>query len=404
MLPSGVWKDAIDSLRKSMISTLSPSRHRPSEPEAESLPHVLIILDQLSRTMGGGERIALQVAELLPCYGFRASVLTFFADSQSQAILSSAPIYVLPLKRTYDLTALHAAFELRRFIQQQHVRIVHTFFESSDLWAGFVTKTLTDAKLVWSRRDMGILRSPRHHVAYRLMAGLPDAVFAVSEQVRRHCTQVDGISPARVQTIYNGLPLADWVPAAKTALPSGRFHVTTVGNIRHVKGHDVFIKAAALVVSSFPDVSFSIAGEVLEPEYFEDLKALVHHLNLGDQFSFHGGVTNLRQHFASVDIFVLPSRSEGFSNALVEAMASSLPIIATDVGGNAEAVRDGISGLMIPSDDPAALSRAMLQLLLDPPLAAKMGAAGRAIAEERFTTEAMMRKIRRAFMDILAAR
>src|SRR6185437_9655227 len=91
------------------------------------------------------------------------------------------PVYLLPLRRTYDLTAIKGAFALRRLLKQQNIKIVQTFFESSDIWAGFVTKTLSDAKLIWSRRDMGILRTGKHETAYRLMAGLPDAVFAVSD-------------------------------------------------------------------------------------------------------------------------------------------------------------------------------------------------------------------------------
>ena len=166
------------------------------------------MLDQFPKTLGGGERIVLKLAALLPQYGYRASILTFSVHPESAALKSPpCPIYLLPLQRTYDLTALRAAFELRRFLKQQQVQIVQTFFESSDLWAGFVTKAMSKAKLIWSRRDMGILRTRKHHIAYRLMASAPDAVFAVSEQVRQHCIEVDRIDPARVQTIYNGLDL-----------------------------------------------------------------------------------------------------------------------------------------------------------------------------------------------------
>jgi glycosyltransferase involved in cell wall biosynthesis len=312
-------------------------------------------------------------------------------------------LYLLPLKRTYDLSALRAALELRRFIKQQRVQIVQTFFESSDIWAGFVTKTMSDAKLIWSRRDMGILRSSKHHVAYRLMSGMPDRVFAVSEEVRQHCVAVDRIEPSRVETIYNGLDVADWNAASQPAKPSGRIVITTVGNIRRVKGHDIFIKAAAAVATQFPQTSFSIAGEVLEPEYFAELQTLVRDLNLSDRFHFVGGISNLREHLSMADIFVLPSRSEGFSNAIVEAMAASLPVVATNVGGNAEAVKDGVSGLIVPSEDPAALASAIAFLLSDPARAREMGAAGKKLAAEKFTTDAMMRQITLAYANVLTA-
>ena len=169
-----------------------------------------------------------------------------------------------------------------------------------------------------------------------------------------------------------------------------------------MKGHDVFIQAAASIVLHFPEVSFSIAGDVLEPDYFVELLALVRDLNLSDHFHFVGGVTDLHQHLSAADIFVLPSRSEGFSNAIIEAMAASLPVVATNVGGNSEAVKDGVSGFLVPADDPAALSAAITRLLSDPSQAKAMGAAGKILAAENFTTEDMMTRITSTYKKLLS--
>jgi glycosyltransferase involved in cell wall biosynthesis len=370
-----------------------------------ALPHILLVVDQFPEVLGGGERIVLRLASLLPQYGYRTSILTFSIHPASSVLQSETPcpIYVLPLERTYDLRAFRAALELRRFIKQQQIQLVQTFFESSDIWAGFVAKALTSAKLIWSRRDMGILRGRKHEIAYRLMNRAPDAVFAVSDQVRQHCIEVDRIDPGRVQTIYNGLNLSDW-ENTNTQAASGQAVVSTVGNIRRVKGHDIFVRAAAIVAAQFPDVSFNIAGEVLEPEYFAELETLIRDLGLSDRFHFAGGIKHLREYLAKSDIFVLPSRSEGFSNALVEAMAASLPIVATNVGGNAEAVEDGVNGFLVPSEDVAALAAAMIQLLEDPKRSKAMGEAGRDTALSKFTTEAMMGKIVKTYKTLLAAR
>jgi L-malate glycosyltransferase len=385
-----------------MITAPQQQGSSPENAEHAALPHILLVLDQFPKTLGGGERIVLKLATLLPQYGYRASILTFFVHPES-AVLSSppCPIYVLPLRRTYDLKAFRAALDFRHFLKQQRIQIVQTFFESSDLWAGFVTKVMSSAKLIWSRRDMGILRTGKHHVAYRVMANAPDAVFAVSEQVRQHCIEVDRIAPGRVQTIYNGLELADWNDSLRPAKAPGEFLVTTVGNIRRVKGHDIFIKAAATIVQQFSGASFSIAGDVLESDYFEELLALVHDLNLSDHFRFVGGVSDLRQHLSNADVFVLPSRSEGFSNAIVEAMAASLPVVATNVGGNPEAVKDGVTGFVVPAEDSTALSVAILRLLADPNRARVMGIAGKAVAAEQFTTQAMMNRIISVYASLL---
>jgi glycosyltransferase involved in cell wall biosynthesis len=386
-----------------MIEAIPLTISGEQETKHASLPHVLLVVDQFPKSLGGGERIVLRLAALLPQYGYRVSILTFLVHPESSVLTAPppCPIYILPLRRTYDFTAFRAALELRRFIRQRKIQIVQTFFESSDIWAGFVVKTLSNVRLVWSRRDMGILRSTKHTLSYRLMAGAPDRVFAVSEQVRRHCIEVDRVNPARVETIYNGLDLGGSVKAAKT---SGEFLITTVGNVRHVKGHDVFIKAAAAVVQRFPQVFFSIAGEVLEPEYFAELQGMVRDLKLSERFHFVGGVANVPEHLSSADIFVLPSRSEGFSNAIIEAMAASLPVVATDVGGNAEAVKDGVSGFVVPPEDSAALAEAICRLLDDPSQARRMGTEGKTLVAEKFTTSAMMGRIRAAYAKLLAVR
>ncbi|MGC9198139.1 MAG: glycosyltransferase family 4 protein [Acidobacteriaceae bacterium] len=374
-----------------------------NDPSLLALPHVLLVLDQLPKALGGGERVALKLAAHLPQYGFRASILCLSLHPESPALLAPpCPIYLLPLQRTYDLAALRGAFELRRFLREHQVQIVQTFFESSDIWAGGVTKATSTAKLIWSRRDMGILRTLKHTIAYRLMADAPDAVFTVSEQVRRHCIEVDKIDPDRVQTIYNGLDLSDWDEIERPEKSSGDFVVTTVGNIRRVKGHDIFLRAAASIAVRFPRVQFTLAGHVLEQDTFQELQRLVLELNLGDRFHFVGDVKNLKEHLAASDLFVLPSRSEGFSNAILEAMAASLPVVVTDVGGNSEAIRDGVNGLLTPPEDPLALADAICCLLDNPTQARAMGAAGRATVKQRFTSEEMMRQTARAYSRLLA--
>src|ERR1700691_2797588 len=123
-----------------MIAIVASAPEPPGTSNAllDDLPHVLLVVDQFAKVLGGGERIALKLAALLPQYGYQASILTFSADPESAALKSPPyPVYLLPLERTYDLAAMQAALEFRRFLQQQRIRIVHTFFESSDIWAGF---------------------------------------------------------------------------------------------------------------------------------------------------------------------------------------------------------------------------------------------------------------------------
>ncbi len=376
-----------------------------AQPPDPALPHVLLVVDGFPRSLGGGERVVLRLGALLPAYGFRVSILTFSLDLQSsfQPEASPCPLYLLPLTKTYNLEAWRGALALRRLIRREQIQIVQTFFESSDLWAGLVTRLLTPATLIWSRRDMGILRGRKHAAAYRLLRHLPHGVHAVSEQVRSHAIDVDGIPPERIVTIHNGLDLegAEQTPVDK---PAKSLVVLTIGNIRRVKGHDVFVRAAALVHAKLPNVSFHVAGDVLEPLFFEELQSLVISLGLQNTFHFLGEVSNLPLQLKAADVFVLPSRSEGFSNSLIEAMACGLPVIATQVGGNAEAVEQDKTGIIVASEDHKALAAAMLALLLSPEKRRLLGVCARERAKSVFSAEAMMRKISYSYKDVLRPR
>ncbi len=364
-------------------------------------PHILLVVDQFPRALGGGERIVLTMADRLPAYGYRVSILIFAADEQSAGLVDPpCPIYLLPLTRTYDWRAMRGALALRRFLLQEQVALVHTCFESSDLWAGGMTKLFSRAKLVWNRRDMGILRSRKHAIAYKRLARMPDAVLAVSEEVRRYTIEVDGVPAERVTTIHNGLDLARW-PERSSIKREGTPVIASLGNIRRVKGHDVLLRAFAVVHREFPGAQLAIGGAVLETAYMAELRDLLQELQIAENVSFVGSIQDQRRFLADASIFVLPSRSEGFSNAIVEAMAASLSVVATRVGGNAEAVEDGRTGFLVSSEDVDGVAAAMLRLLRDPDSAVRMGVAGRQRVIEQFTTEAMMERVVRIFDRLL---
>ena len=361
------------------------------------MPHVLFVVDQLPEALGGGERMILRMAELLPAYGYRASVLTFAADARTSALVSPpCSIYLLPLRRTYDLNALSGAIALRRFLARERVVIVHTCFESSDLWAGAVTKLLSSAKLVWNRRDMGILRQRKHEIAYRKLSRLPDAVFAVSEEVRRYSIDVDGLPADHVLTIHNGLDLREWSQDL-TQSKAEPLTFVSLGNIRRVKGHDVLLQAFRLVHMEFPAAKLVLGGAVLEADFKRDLESYVKKYDLDSSVRFAGSIQDQQSFFRDASFFVMPSRSEGFSNAIIEAMAGSLPVIATNVGGNAEAVVDGETGILVASEDVEGMASAMLKLLRDPNSAKVMGSLGRRRVLEQFTLESMMTRVATTF-------
>lgn len=369
-----------------------------------ALPHVLLVVDGFPKALGGGERVLLRLAELLPRFGYRVSILTFRIDPDSSVLKRElpCPLYVLTLERTHDLRSLGSARAFGRFLRGENIRLVMTFFESSDLWAGTYTRLLSRAKLVWNRRDLGILRGRKHRAAYRLLARAPHRVFCVSERVHRYTVAVDHVAASRVETIYNGLDLRRFLPVARPVKSAQEgWHIVAVGNLRRVKGHDLLLRAAAQVLAAFPETRFSIAGAVLEPEFAAELETLARELGIADRVSFAGAISDLPAYLAGADLFVLPSRSEGFSNAILEAMASGLPVVATDVGGNAEAVQEGITGLVVPAENVAALGEAIVSLLADTGRARSLGDRGRARVIDTFSEEAVLRQMAEAFRELL---
>lgn len=373
-------------------TTAAAGSKRPST----EVTHVLFMVDELVE-MGGAERALMRMIRLLPRKKFWPTAITFRADESQPLIINfPCPLTIIPLGRTYNWNAFQVARKIRNYIRQQNVQIVHTFFETSDLWGGLVAKSTGRVALISSRRDMGILRTSKHRFGYRLLNGIFDRVITVSEQVRQYCLEVDRLSPEKVVTVYNGIEdhwpgLGDRSRVRMSLrLSDQNLIVTTVGHIRKVKGIDILAAAAARLKDRFPNVRCLVIGDVHEPEHMHKLQKFIASNQLDQQFRFIGPREDIPALLNASDVFVLPSRSEGFSNALVEAMLCRLPCVATDVGGNAEALHDGVNGYLVPNESVERMAEAIALLLEDSELRNRMGDASRHIALEVFTVERMM--------------
>jgi len=375
------------------------------------VPHILYVIDQICQ-VGGAERVLLEMIRRLPRDHFRCSVITFRTEPGLKALENVySPLRVLPLRRTYDISAIRTALLIRDLIRRENVSIVHTFFETSDLWAAPIARLSGCPVLVSSRRDTGILRTRKHHLAYPIVNRLFDRVLTVSEKVRSYALNHDHLPPERVETLYNGVDLealdakaAEVDARLSLGLKTTSLVISTLANIRYVKGIDVLARAAARVCFACPDAVFLVVGGVLEPGAFRKLQSLVDSLGIKDNFRFLGAMPNPYPVLAASDIFCLPSRTEGFSNALIEAMGSRLACVATRVGGNAEALTDGVNGFLVESEDADAMGNRLLRLLRDPNLRRGMGQAARQTVESHFSMSAMMARLTGIYQELLAAK
>lgn len=220
---------------------------------------------------------------------------------------------------------------------------------------------------------------------------------AVSDALRNKLETELGLAPSGVMTIYNGIDVHRFAPQPERSLreelsiPEATILVGALGNIRAPKGYDVLLSAAAKLRESGRDFSFVIVGEPDRPgalmRELEDLRA---RLDLTDRVTFLGFRSDTAHVLNSLDLFVLPSRTEGFSLACVEAMACGLPIVATRSGGPVELLGPERAGVLVEPGDPDALARAILMVASDPQLSGELKQRARDAAVRRFSVSAML--------------
>ena len=212
-----------------------------------------------------------------------------------------------------------------------------------------------------------------------------DCIVAISESIRLQL-QVCGIPASKIRTIYEGMDLSLY-PRRTHLKPRNPDEPVVVGTVAHLsreKGLDYLVEAASRIPEVHKRLRFIIVGN---GDCRQELESHVRGKGLTDVFHFAGFHPDISPYMKSFDVFALPSLSEGLSSAILEAMAASLPIVATEVGGIPELVTNGDNGLLVAPADPEALAKAIQHLMDDPLESLRMGQRGRSRMEERFTLE-----------------
>ena len=202
--------------------------------------------------------------------------------------------------------------------------------------------------------------------------------------------------------VHGLFPIAsDSLVKLKYGLGSASHIVTTVANIREVKGLDTLLRTADIVRRRFESVLFVIVGHSNDRPHFSELQQLVKDLGLERNVRFLGPLEDVFSLLKISDVFCLLSRSEGFSNALLEAMACELPCVATRVGGNPEAITDGEDGFLVPSENPEAAANQVVKLLEKPEYAKRIGREARKTVESNFTVKIMIEQLTALYDKLL---
>jgi glycosyltransferase involved in cell wall biosynthesis len=284
--------------------------------------------------------------------------------------------------------SLVKSWRLVRFLREQQIDIMQVYFPDST-YIGVPAAWLARVpRIVRTRNNLGYWMTPWHRRLGRICNRLADVLVANCEASRNAVLRDEELAAERVVVLENGVDL-DRFPPTTRKTGKGPRRVGVIANLRPIKGLDNFIRAASILASSHPDVTFHVAGE---GPLRADLSRLATECGLQSRFVFEGALTDVPKFLANVDVAVLPSRSEGMSNALLEYMAAAKPIVATAVGGNPQLIDDEVHGLLVPPDDPAKLADAIRRLLDNTELAERLGGAARRRVEERYCREAMVRR------------
>lgn len=356
---------------------------------------VHVLIDWLTR--GGAESLLADFAVGARAAGIEVSVAHLHGEAEGAGRLRELGIDpvrvpINSLLRTADRRAV------REHIAAVQPDLVHTHLGYSDLLGGLGARALgiPAVSTVHIEDWHGGMRFDR--LKYHLMAMARrrcDArVIAVSEAARRSYLSERWDRPERVVAVQNGIvdrasPGTGPAARAELGIDADELVVAMVGVLRPEKRHDIGIAAAELLVERFPRLRLLIVGDGPERPALDALAA-----GLGERVTLTGYREDVPALLDAVDVLAQPSRTEAFPTSLLEAMASRVPVVATDVGGIPEIVADGETGVLIPAPPTAeGLAAGLAPLLEDPALRARLGAQGRDVFERRFAVDRWLERL-----------
>jgi L-malate glycosyltransferase len=346
-----------------------------------------------ARTWRGGQNQVLLTVNGLRAIGERTALVAHPGGELRRRAEEGLDLIPLAPRTEMDLSA---AWRLSRLVKGLAPDIIHAHDPHGVAMAALALSIGSGAKsrgrvpaLVASRRvDFHLKGNSLSRWKHRQV----DCFIAASEAIRQMLV-ADGVPAERTVTVHEGIDVEHVVAVPPVNvheaffLPHGAPVVGNVAALVPHKGQRYLIDAAHLVVQQVPDARFVILGE---GELREHLEKQVHEHHLEKHVRLPGFRTDVLGCIKRFDLFVMSSVSEGLGTSLLDAMAASRPIVATTAGGIPEIVEDGFNGLLVPPRDAHELAAAIVRALKDRPLRERLGAAGFARVNERFTVDQMV--------------
>lgn len=371
--------------------------------------------------IGGAQETVRAIAKYLPRKGVDVVVVSFRdGDLRPEIEELGVPVEILPDRR-------HSVLSVPLFLAEMYarrrdlIRIVERYGVSAIQTQGlgsldFLAMTLSSQTRVWwtiqnasfQLRREHLARWPRllgakrisHRALYRMGQSMIEGVIAVSNDTATSYRSYVG-GRARVVIVPNAVdtesyPASVDAPSLRQEIglePTDRVAIV-VATFKRQKGHRHLVEALGEIADREPDLRVVLVGD---GELRAEIEGMVHSLGLDDHFRFLGSRRDVPELLAISDVFVLPSLWEGLSVALLEAMSSDLPVVATDVSGTRDVIIDGHTGLLVPPADPGALADAISAVLRDPAAAKHRSRAARQLVVARFSASAQADRLVETF-------
>lgn len=360
---------------------------------------VLLFVPHLA--VGGAELQLFTLARALPSYGFRPIVASMEERHGAAERLRSAGVDVCILPRSS--LGLGSIIELSRLARKEGVRIVHAWLFSAN-WRAAAARVLSPGvRVLFSVRsleeDLGSARS----LLYRLAARRASTVLTNSEAVRQQSMRRLGLPEARYRVVRNGVDVDRLFLSAGRTIPlstelTGAPVLGYLGSLSRRKRVDTLPRIAPTVLASVPSARFLIVGD---GELRAELTAACRRHGVADRFYFAGRQEEVAPWISRMKVLVHPSGNEGSSNAILEAQALGVPVVAYAVSGNLETVTNHETGLLVPAGDESSLTDAVLTLLRDERMRATMSDRARRMVRQRFSVDAMVEQTVAAYRSVL---
>lgn len=359
--------------------------------------------------MGGTELNAVRTAERLDRRRIALSVVCLQDSGPLLERYAAAgiPVRTFPMKSLLGTQSVRHGLSLIRLFRRERVEVVHSHDAYTSVYGTMWARLAGVRGIIASRRSWHsphlqgrILRANR--VAYRLA----HRVVGNSPAVSRLVETEGGVPSSRIVTIPNFLDPKSYAPIGpedrarllgEVGVPEGAFIVGIVARLSRVKDHATLLRAVAELRAGIPNLHLVLVGD--GPERGRLLEQ-AEELGIAPIVHLAGERPQSPNWHALFDVSVLCSTSEAFSNSILEAMAASRPVVATNVGGNPDAVEEGRTGLLVPPSDPSRLAAAIRRLHDDPALRLRLGAAARDAAETGYSAEAVIRQVEELYESL----